>query len=137
MTSDPSASAALTVVHVPDGCGNAPRKIVLRDFLIALYQRDIHAVVAALKDDIRWELIGSEILTGIDDVRNWLMSQPPVVELTINTVITHGTDCGADGSIVFQDGTTTGYSHLILFAGHSKTAQIKEIRSYFVDKTEG
>ena len=122
----------LKVVEAPKDCGNAPRKMVIRDFLVALYQQDEESVVAALREDVRWEVLGSTVLEGLEDARDWLHRQPPVAELHIATVLTHGTDCGADGWVVHRDGSTTNFSHILFFTGHTKTAKIKQLRSYLI-----
>lgn len=124
----------LRVVEAPEDCGNAPRKMVIRDLLVALAERDHDAVVSFLREDVRWDVVGLKELTGPDAVGDWLLQQPPVEELHIATVITHGTDCGAEGRLVHSDGTTTRFNHIMLFAGHAKTAKVKEVRSYLVDE---
>lgn len=130
MTSVPTRPS---VIDIPEACGNAPRKIVIRDFLVALYSRDADAVAAALRDDIRWDIVGAHTLTGHQDVLHWLGEEPPVQALQLRTIITHGTDCGADGVITTSDGTGHSFSHVIVFSGHSKNAKIKDIRSYVID----
>ena len=122
----------LSVVEAPEDCGNAPRKMVIRDLLVALAERDPAAVVPFLRDNIRWEIVGATELIGLDAVGDWLRQQSPVEELHIATVITHGTDCGAEGQLVHPDGTTTRFNHVVLFAGHAKTAKVKEVRSYLI-----
>lgn len=129
MTAD---SHRLTVVDIPEHCGNAPRKIVIRDFLVALYSGEIDDVIEALKDDVRWNIVGSQVLSGTADVREWLKTNRSPVELKLNTVITHGTDCGADGVATYADDTRAYFNHIILFSGHGKTAKIKELRSYII-----
>ena len=123
---------ALEVVDIPEHCGNAPRKVVIRDFLIALYQRDIPHVQESLKDDVDWDIIGSTQFQGVDEVSSWVQTQPSATALHLHTVITHGTDCGADGRVTYSDGTEIAFNHVFVFAGHSKTAKIKAIRSYLV-----
>ncbi|HEY4557698.1 MAG TPA: hypothetical protein VIG82_05860 [Enteractinococcus sp.] len=130
---DQQQEARLQVVEAPEDCGNAPRKIVIRDFLIALYQQDEDHVLEALAEDIRWELVGSRVLNGLEEVREWLRREPPVRELHIAMVITHGTDCGVDGWVVYADGRTRALSHVLIFAGHAKSAKIKALRSYLID----
>lgn len=127
-----SSSNTLAVVDIPEHCGNAPRKVVIRDFLIALYSGAIDETLEMLKDDVRWEIIGSHVLSGQAETRAWLMNEPSAQELKLHTVITHGTDSGADGVATYADSGTSYFNHVILFSGHGKTAKIKEIRSYLL-----
>lgn len=130
MTTEPVGT--LAVVDVPDSCGNAPRKAIVRDFTIALYAKQMHQLAAILRDDVRWHIVGSHVLTGTKQVRGWVAEEPAAVKLTIHTIITHGWECGVDGSIERADGTLAAFCHVIVFAGAAKTAKIKEIRSYMV-----
>lgn len=137
MTPDQPSARSLAVIDVPDRCGNAPRKAVLRDFTVARFGGDTAHVLALLSDQVQWHIIGDETLMGIDAVQRWLTSQPSPQELRIATVITHGNECGVDGSIVFSDRTTMGFCDMLVFTGGAKTAKIKEIRSYVVLDGEG
>lgn len=130
------ANTRLQVVEAPKDCGNAPRKMVIRDVLVAIAECDQEALTEFLREDIRWEIVGSERLTGLDQIRDWVLRQRLVAELHISTVITHGTDCGADGWIIYPNGSTTRFSHIVVFAGHSKTAKIKALRSYLIDTSD-
>lgn len=130
MTSKPVGT--LAVVDVPDSCGNAPRRAILRDFTISLYAKQMHELTEMLNDDVQWHLIGSQVLTGAEQVRGWVTEEPAVVKLTIHTIITHGREGGVDGVIERADGTAAGFCHVIAFAGATKTAKIKEIRSYAI-----
>jgi|SRR5690625_662339 len=123
----------LQVIHAPDDCKNAPRKLVIRDFVVALYQRDTETLSAMLREDIRWEIVGSETFDDLEQVLGWVQQQAAVDELHITTVITHGTDCAADGWIIGADGSTTRFCHILVFAGHAKSAKIKTLRTYRID----
>ena len=128
-----SNSSTLAVVDIPKDCGNAPRKIVIRDFLIALYSGDLDQTLEMLTDDVRWEVVGSHVLAGKAETRSWLMHAVSAQELKLHTVITHGTDCGADGVATYENSRTACFNHVIVFSGHAKTAKISEIRSYLID----
>ena len=120
------------VLDILEHCGNAPRNIVIRGFRIALYQRDIETVTADLHLDIQREIVGSDLLTGDDEVCDWIGVQSSAVQLQPTTVITYGTDCGADGWVVHVDGSITRFTYILVFAGHRKTAKIKQVRSYLI-----
>src|SRR5690625_293942 len=130
MTSKPVGT--LAIVDVPDSCGNAPRRAILRDFTISLYAKQMHELSELLKDDVQWHLIGSQVLAGAEQVLGWVAEEPAVVKLTIHTIITHGREGGVDGVIERADGTVAAFCHVIAFAGATKTAKIREIRSYAI-----
>ncbi|WP_300345627.1 nuclear transport factor 2 family protein [Nesterenkonia sp.] len=122
----------LTVAEMPADCGNAPRKIVIRDFLIALYDHDADSVLTHLDDAVEWHIIGDRVLHGHEEVAAWLATERAAAQLTIHSVITHGTDCGADGIVESATNSKLAFSHVLIFKGHSKTAPIKTLRSYSI-----
>lgn len=128
-------SRPLNVIDLPEGCGNAPRRLLLRDFLVAFYSRQSHVIAEALSDDARWHIVGAETHDGVHDIQEQLESAALGVELEFNTIITHGTDASVDGSIMYVNGTSFGFSHIFRFTGHTKIAKIREIRSYLIETT--
>ena len=132
MTLDRDSLGSLTVVDVPERCGNAPRKAVVRDFTVALVSKNVAEVLQHISADAQWTLNGKQPLHGADEISAWVAGGPEAQELEIHTVITHGTECGVDGVVTFTDGTAQLFSHIMRFSGGSKTAKIKEVRSYVI-----
>lgn len=127
-----SASNQLAVVDIPESCGNAPRKVVICDLVVAWAERRTEDVLAYLSDDIRWDVLGSEALAGENAVRDWFATAPEASELHLHTVATHGTECAVDGVLVTTTGQRLAFAHLLRFSGHSKTAVVKQLRSYLI-----
>src|SRR5699024_8982909 len=94
MTLDRDSLGSLTVVDVPERCGNAPRKAVVRDFTVALVSKNVAEVLQHISADARWTLNGKQPLHGADEISAWVAGGPEAQELEIHTVITHGTECG-------------------------------------------
>lgn len=63
-----SHEALPLVVSTPDHRGNAPRKAILRDVMIALYSGNTNAVLSRIGDAATWTPIGSEPLCGADAI---------------------------------------------------------------------
>lgn len=51
-------------VFVEPDCGNAPKKLFIRDFMTALAEHDGAAVLACLSDDVEWNRVGNAQLDG-------------------------------------------------------------------------
>src|SRR5690625_7520436 len=81
MSSQQMPGGGLALVDVPSHCNNAPRKVVLRDFVLALYNQNLEGVAAFLSDKIRWSQIGSQTREGIDAISRWILNQPRAREL--------------------------------------------------------
>lgn len=129
MTSETTPST-LAVIDVPADCGNAPRKLVLRDFFIAFYSGDVEGVTAWLKDDTEWEFVGDAVVQGTEAITQWIAETSPHSELHLHRVLTHGWQCAVEGTVTSTDGSQTRFAHVVDFTGGAKTAKIKAIRSY-------
>ncbi|GAA2112684.1 nuclear transport factor 2 family protein [Streptomyces synnematoformans] len=111
-------------------CGNAPRKEVLRDLVVALAEGDGATVAALVGEDVAWSLVGEAVLRGREAVRAWVADLPEAKEVAFGSLLTHGREAGVDGTIEAADGTRYAFCHVIRFPGTAKTAKIAEVRSY-------
>lgn len=120
-------------ISVPKDCGNAPKKIILRDFNAAIVTKDSPFILENIADDITWNIIGDEMVKGKEDFINKLddLHKETITELLIYNIITHGYAASVHGKVI---GTNQSYDfcHVYRFAGASKTAKIKEITSYII-----
>lgn len=121
----------VTVRSTPD-CGNAPRKEVLRDLVVALAERDGETVAALVGEDVEWNLVGDTVVRGREAVRAWAADLPEAKEVAFGALITHGREAGVDGMIEAADGTRHAFCHVLRFPGTARTAKIAEIRSYIL-----
>ena len=51
-------------IIVPNDCGNAPKKTILRDFNVSLIMKDYTTLLENIADDITWNIIGDEVIEG-------------------------------------------------------------------------
>src|SRR4051812_3535537 len=51
-------------VNVQPDCGNAPKKIFLRDFMIAFANNDVSFILDSLADDAVWDVVGETTVNG-------------------------------------------------------------------------
>ncbi len=121
-----------TIREEPD-CGNAPRKKILRDFIVALTTPDSKYIASLLADDIAWTLVGGRLLTGLDAVKEWVPRLPPADQVTFGSLLTHGHGASVDGLVDLADGTSWGFCHVLRFAGAAKTAKIVGVKSYVIN----
>ena len=120
----------MLIVEAPEDCGNAPRKRVIRDFIVALYSGQTPEVLGYLSENVNWKMIGSWDASDKTGVGHYLSQYTKIVHLRIGTIITHGTDCGIDGEITFESGQQAAFCHVLIFTGGARTAKIKAVRSY-------
>lgn len=119
-------------VHCPVDCGNAPRKQVLKDFNIAFAAGDVDAVLSIVHDDIVWDIVGERRVEGKAAMRATLeaMKDSRATELHIHHIITHGNQAAAHGVLTFEGGMKYAFCDVYVFAGFSKTAELRQITSY-------
>lgn len=121
-------------ITVGEDCGNAPKKILLRDFNIAFAKNDVKLLLQNINDNIRWNIVGDKLIEGKDQFAKAVesMKQPKTVELTIENILTHGNGGATDGVIKREDGSSYAFCDVYRFSSNAKDAKIKEITSYVI-----
>ena len=120
----------------PD-CGNAPKKTFLRDFNVAFARADTPTLLAAVTDDIRWEMVGDKVISGKEAFATALeeMKQHTASELVLDAIITHGREAAVAGTMVMADGKRFRFADIYTFRG-AKGDRIAALTSYVVEVTE-
>lgn len=115
-----------------EDCGNAPKKLLLKDFNVAIVKCDLDPIVNNITDDIHWSLIGLTSVQGKDEFIQTVqeMEREKPKELNIKNIITHGNTGAVNGSIVTQE-KTYAFCDVYKFSGF-KNPKIKEISSYII-----
>ncbi len=120
-------------IHVTEDCGNAPRKIVIRDFNIAYARSDYDYVLEQLTDDVVWQMVGDRTIRGKQDVALMLQQTtdfaPSALHLT--NIITHGRTAAANGILTLAD-SSLSFCDVYIFNSAGKQGKIKEITSYVI-----
>lgn len=120
-------------ITVPDDCGNAPKKVILRDFNVSLIIKDYTGVLEKTAVDITWIIIGDEIIEGKRELIKKVdeLYEDKITELLIHDIITHGYVASVHGKLIGTN-ETFHFCHIYRFTGASKTAKIKKITSYII-----
>lgn len=88
-------------IIVEEDCGNAPKKLLLKELNIAFARGDSEKILSFITDDIVWENVGEKRLEGIENFRKELenLKEVEVAELKIEHIITHGWIASGNGVI--------------------------------------
>lgn len=117
-------------ITLPADCGNAPRTIIVGEFVVNWAKGDTGAVAEWLGDDASWALVGEDTHLGPEGAS----ATGPHLDaerLEVLSIVTHGRLASCDGYL--EAGTTRiDFSHVFRFAGASKTAKIAELRTYSI-----
>src|SRR5690606_38780372 len=122
-------------ISFPNDCGNAPKKIIIKDLIVALAEGKLSEADQYLADDLNWEIKGSgDSITNKAGLSSMMQFTAPssIAELSIKSIITHGRDAAAEGIYVLEDGTRLAFCHIYQFNGFAKSAQVKHISSYII-----
>lgn len=125
-------------VNVKPDCGNAPKKLFLRDFHIGLANQDRTLVLDSVADAVQWEQVGSQTLQGKSAFEQALNKvwETQLQEVTIDQIITHGNVASVNGTAKDAQGKVYGFCDVYVFTSHAKHARIKSITSYRIEKDE-
>jgi hypothetical protein len=124
-------------IKVNEDRNNAPKKLFLRDFIIAVVRCDNDFLTRALTDDVSWNYIGGRCFVGKQNVCTELakVRSKGVLELQINTIVTHGYDGVLEGNIRLTGGKTIAFCDVYEFRASTNNAPIKLIKTYKIKMT--
>ena len=125
-------------VNVQPDCGNAPKKLFIRDFMIALANSDSSSILAGVTDDASWELVGERTLKSKTEIETALdkMLASKVKEMTLMSIVTHGDEGSVNGTMTLTNSKHYGFCHVFTFNSHGKNAKIKQIMSYVIEERD-
>jgi hypothetical protein len=123
----------MTKVILSEDCGNSPKNIFVQKVTVALAKGDSKSILSNVTDDLRWNMIGRQVIEGKARAAQSLdeMKKDPVEILTIQHIATHGKAGAVNGTIRLRSGGLCGFCHMYEFS-NSKGSAIKEITSYVI-----
>ncbi|PFG30084.1 hypothetical protein [Paramicrobacterium agarici] len=117
-------------INLPSDCGNAPRTIIVGEFVAKWAQGESDAVAEWLADEARWSIVGEGTHLGPRGSRE-AIPRITAERLDVLSIVAHGRFASCDGYL--EAGTTRiAFSHVFRFAGASKSAKVAELRTYLV-----
>jgi hypothetical protein len=124
----------MTTVIISADCGNSPKNKLLEKLTIAFAEGDAEFIRANVTDDIRWNIIGEKVIQGKADFAAALAQakEQPVLQLTIQHVVSHGKAGAVNGVAIFEDGKRRAFCDVYEFSGASGR-RVREITSYRVE----
>jgi hypothetical protein len=128
---------SMVKITVDEDCGNAPKKLFLKDFNIAFAEKDIDFVADSVSDDISWDIVGDKTVQGKHNFLETLeqATNDHISELIIGKIITHGKEGAVSGMRTLQNGKHHAFCDVYEFSG-AKGTQIKTITSYIIKVDE-
>ena len=125
----------VTQVYPSEDCGNSPKNQFVEKLSIALATGDLPEVLARVTDAVVWKLVGKTTWQGKEAVCQAVeqQAQPPLRELTILRVTTHGKVGAVNGTACQQDGTIYEFCHVYEFS-NARATHVQSITSYVIQQ---
>lgn len=124
-------------IRIQPNCGNAPRKLFLKDVNVAFINGDIKFFMDNISDAISWEIVGQSFVTGkaifLESVQEHKLWKAQ--ELVIDTIITHGPDASVSGQITMADNSKIAFCDIYRFKSAGGTT-INSIKTFFAEQLE-
>lgn len=113
-------------------CDNAPKKRIVRDFIIARSSKDKAILKDILIDNVEWEIVNKSILSGFQSFYDEILkSDHKISSVEISSNITHGAEGASETTIILSNGIKLRIADFFKFESHKKDAKIKLIKTYF------
>ncbi len=122
----------MTKITVAPDCGNAPRKVFLRDFNVAFATGDSDFIISHVRDDIIWTIYGDKHIVGKEAFTREIniMKDYTADEVAIHSIITHGREAALNGEMKMGQKT---YAFCDVYRFTNTTSNvIKEMKSYVI-----
>ena len=118
-----------------DDCGNAPKKIFLKEFTVAFANNDMVFITENITDSFHWNIIGKKSIQGkekfVENLKE--MKNSKVTELNIRNIITHGNTGSVNGTIILENKKSYAFCDVYNFTSTSKNSKIKKLTSYVIE----
>ncbi len=125
-------------VNLLTNCGNEPKKILLRDFTIAIVNNDLPIIFNNVIDEVEWKLvkIGRETAIGKSEIKNtlseWFDISFAEMNITDVDIDTNGEVGFTKGIIITVDSEIYSFSNVYLFTSNDKRDKIKNIVTFII-----
>jgi ketosteroid isomerase-like protein len=123
----------MTNIIIGQDCGNSPKNVFLEHVTAAFAKNDSAFLLSRVTDDITWNIVGSEKISGKPafDAALGRVNSVETLELNIKHVSSHGKAGAVDGVRTMADGKTFAFAFIYVFSSVKYTL-IKEITSFVI-----
>lgn len=121
-------------VYTNPNCGNAPKQQLIKELTIYFCSYELDKAREYLDEHVEWTLVGDKPVKGRDKFLSYLneMSDNSAVELSINSIVTHGKEGAVSGEMKLKDGSVFAFGDFFTF----NSASFKKVKTIvsFVQK---
>ncbi|HJG47420.1 MAG TPA: hypothetical protein K8U70_00870 [Facklamia tabacinasalis] len=118
-------------------CNNAPKRRVIRDFVVGLFVGKQSNLEETLNPAVETEINGDQTINGIDELITYFDKKDiQLSSLNLLSILSHGKYGAADGVIIAKSGQRIHFASFYTFENTKKEALIKAIRFYMIEEVE-
>ncbi len=116
-------------------CDNAPKRRIIRDFIIGRAAGKEEILKDVLTEDVIWCVINREEIHGFLNFSQKVSETDyPVSSVEIAMNLTHGKEGASNTTMTLNDGRQVYIADFFEFASNKKDAKIKMITTYLADQ---
>ncbi len=116
-------------IFIPNDCDNAPKRKVIKDFILAVYKNKWSEIENLLDDKFEFDMIGEVKIKEKETLKKYLSSFIKITELKINEILSHGKFGACNGEIIVNE-QQVNFAYFFEFksAGKNIIAKIYEYK---------
>src|SRR5690606_15805745 len=116
-------------ITTPKDCDNAPKKRIIKDFLVSIFQHHWQEVEQILEPNFKFISIGKDMIEDKEGLKKHFSEVPKMEELMVVDILTHGKFGACNGEIKLKN-QIIHFAYFIEFksAGKNTITKITEYR---------
>lgn len=123
------------IISFPTDCDNAPKRRLIKDFVIAVFQNKWTEIESILDDEIEFYIVGKNKIVNKVILEKYLFVKSEISKIKINEILSHG-KFGACNGYLINNTEKVDFAYFFEFksAGKNKILKIHEYK-IFSDKS--
>lgn len=117
-------------ISIQPDCGNSPRKLFLKELIIAWSNGNFEFLAMCTSPDIMWEVLGHNTVAGKEEFIKAAM-QHKARAVTVDTIITHGPEACVSGTVISADDKQYAFCGIYKFKGAGSNV-LHSIKSFII-----
>ena len=86
----PSITDLNMKISIPTDCDNAPKRRLIRDFILGFYQGNWKVIEGLFEEKFEWTIVGKSQLTDLHALKKHGADGKAITELTVHEILSHG-----------------------------------------------
>lgn len=118
------------ILSIPQDCDNAPKRRIIRDFIVAIYKKEWEEINEVLEEKFEYKIISNKTIKVKEDLIRYLDKDITIIELKIDEVLSHG-KLGACNGVLKSKKGEINFAYFFEFISAGKNS-IKTISEYLI-----